>query len=135
MRTKETFYRPEELLREPRKLPAHLYNLTRIVLKQSPEEAVFIPIRCMLYLAVVDVREIIFLDGAGSPREILLSWQNFRPGRRTSLDEPVAYEAVYYSAEAPNLMPRLSTEFPKALRMMKARRQENQAGLIIPLKG
>lgn len=134
MRTKGTFYRPTEVLRETRMLPAASYNLTRILLRQTRDEAVFVPIRSMLYLAVVDDQEIIFLDGAASRRQILLAWQNFCPGQRNSLEEPVAYEAAYYSEEAPAIMPRLLAEFPKALIMTTQKRRVNTAGQVVPLK-
>ncbi|MEN8260224.1 MAG: hypothetical protein ABFS02_06510 [Pseudomonadota bacterium] len=115
-------------------LPAASYNLTRILLRQTRDEAVFVPIRSMLYLAVVDDQEIIFLDGAASRRQILLAWQNFCPGQRNSLEEPVAYEAAYYSEEAPAIMPRLLAEFPKALIMTTQKRRVNTAGQVVPLK-
>ena len=112
MIVKETFYRPDEVSREARALPAETYNLARRLRTQG--ESLFVPIRAMQYLAVLDDDEFIFVDREGG-RRIEVSWQGFRPQDRSALDAPVHYEAVYYSGEAKELMRRLQGEFQKAL--------------------
>ena len=57
-----TCYRDSELLREPLFLPATVYNTAYLLLEHSKEGVVFVPIRSMQYLAVIDFEEIIFLD-------------------------------------------------------------------------
>ena len=63
MNTKETFLRSHEIQREIRTLPADLYNLARILYCQSGNPALFVPIRDMQYLAVIDIEEIFFFRG------------------------------------------------------------------------
>ena len=95
MIVEETFYRPPELSREPRTLPADTYNLAHVLLKRAATGCLFVPLRGMQFLAVLDAEEFIFVDREGR-RMIELAWQNFAPQARRALDEPVSYEAVYY---------------------------------------
>ena len=115
MIVEETFYRPPELSREPRMLPAETYNLAHVLLKRTASGCLFVPIRSMQFLAVLDAEEFIFVDREGR-RMIELAWQHFAPQARRALDEPVSYEAVYYSSAGAEVMRRAQGEFHKALR-------------------
>ncbi|QKT03851.1 hypothetical protein HUS23_08465 [Ectothiorhodospiraceae bacterium 2226] len=116
MRTQERFYRPAETGREPRCLPAALYNGLRLLQQRAPEGYAFLPLRSMQYLAVIDPEEMLFVDGMG-PRIIEIAWQRFRPQRRAGLNEPVPFEVVYYAAGAARTMERLLAELGPALRL------------------
>ena len=121
MRTRETFYRPdEELGRESSSLSASLYNLARLLLRQSGEGCLFVPVRSMQYMAVFDEDECIFVDGHDR-REIALAWQAFRPAARATLSEPVPYEIVYYTPAAYATQARLMSELEPALRLLQRR--------------
>jgi hypothetical protein len=120
MIVEETFYRRDEASRASRTLPATTYNLAHVLLARAAGGSLFVPIRSMQFLAVLDNEEFIFVDREGR-RMIEIAWQHFRPGERSALDAPVAYEAVYYSAAAPQIMPRLHGEFHKALVQLQGR--------------
>jgi len=120
MFVEETFYRRDDVAREPRTLPATTYNLAHVLLAHAAGGCLFVPIRSMQYLAVLDNEEFIFVDREGG-RMIETAWQHFRPGERSALDAPVAYDAVYYSAAASQVMPRLQSEFHKALVQLQGR--------------
>jgi len=109
-----TCYREQELACEPRHLPAATYNLALTLLARSASGNVFVPIRSMQYLAILDDEEWVFLDGERKCW-IDVAWRHFRPQARSALDEPVAYEAVFYQANARELMARLLAELPRAL--------------------
>jgi hypothetical protein len=113
-------YRDTELAREPRFLPASTYNLAHTLLARSPNDCLFVPIRSMQFLAILDDEEFVFLDGVRKCW-IDIAWQNFRPQDRVSLDEPVAYQAVYYQPSAAHLMARLSAELPRAMNELAAK--------------
>jgi len=115
-----TCYRDSELQREARYLPAEAYNTAHLLLEHSKGGVVFVPIRSMQYLAVIDHDEIIFLDSENKSW-VEIAWQNFRPQRRSALIEPVPYEAVYYSQNANETMKRLLSEFPQALKALAAK--------------
>jgi hypothetical protein len=133
MRVRETFYRGNELARERRAMPARTYNLTRILLTRTGDAFVFVPIRSMQYLAIVESAEFNFLHSEERP-DIELSWQNFAPAERSGLDDPVAYDAVYYRAHAAVTMRRLQGEFLRALEQMAARSAPAQSGAVWELK-
>jgi len=109
-----TCYRNQETSRESRQLSAATYNLAMTLLSRSETGHLFIPIRAMQYLAILDTEELIFLDGERKCW-IDIAWRKFHPQKRTSLDEPVEYEAVYYSENAEKFMSRLQAELPRAL--------------------
>jgi len=129
----ETFYRRAEVRREPRHLPAGTYNLAHVLLTRAPQGCVFVPLRAMQYLAVLDREEFIFVDREGG-RFIEIAWRGFRTADRSALDEPVAYEAVYYSAAAPALMTRLQSEFSTALKQLEGRQAPSGPARVLKLK-
>lgn len=125
-------YRDVELERVPRQMPAHCYNLAHSLLARSSDGVLFVPIRSMQYLAILDAEEFVFLDSENR-RWIELAWQNFKPQQRTALDEPVGYEAVYYGAKAAEVVRRLQNEFTLALRQLAARDQPQGPASVIKL--
>jgi hypothetical protein len=133
MNVEETFYRPEPLASESRSLPAEAYNLAHHLVTQAREGCVFVPIRSMQVLAVLDREEFVFIDR--ERRSLIdIAWQRFHPGQRNSLEDPVAYEAVYYSPGAQASMQRLQGEFLKALRDLEGRAPSPGSARILPLK-
>ena len=115
-----TCYRDAESARESRFLPAATYNLAHALLSRSPSGCLFVPIRAMQYLAILDAEEFVFLDGERKCW-IDIAWQDFRPQLRTSLDQPVPYQAIYYRPDAEQLMTRLQAELPRALNDLAAK--------------
>ena len=131
MIVEETFYRPDEIARETRQLPADTYNRAHLLLARSGG-CLFVPIRSMQYLAVLDAEEFIFVDREGG-RMIGIAWQRFKPRSRHSLDEPVAYEAVYYTDKGEEIMRRLQGEFHKALHQLQEKSPLDSAARVIKL--
>lgn len=109
------------MLRTTRTLPAAIYNLAHTLLVQSQTGCVFVPIRAMQYMAVLDAAEFIFVDRE-RPGLIELAWQSFHPGSRTALEDPVPFDLVYYDERAALTMQRLIAEFYKALVLLSERR-------------
>lgn len=115
-----TCYHNPEVACESRHLPAATYNLAVTLLARSDSDCLFVPIRSLQYLAILDVEEFVFVDGASKCR-IEIAWRHFRPAERISIKDPVRYEAVYYEHETASLMARLQTEFPLALRCLSGK--------------
>ena len=119
----ETFFRPPEASRRQWRLAGPIFNRCRLLLKRSSGGAVFVPIRNMQYLAVIDNEEIIFVDsqggyryqGGAGGRPILVSWRPREIGARSSIDEAVSCEVVYYLENLDELQRRLIGEFASAL--------------------
>lgn len=132
MIVEETFYRPAEISREARTLPAEIYNLAHRLLKRAATGCLFVPLRGLQFLAILDADEIIFVDREGR-RLIELAWQRFVPQTRRSLEDPVPYEAVYYSPAATEVMRRVQGEFYKALRELERKTTLVGAARVIKL--
>ena len=130
--TTETFFRPDEIARERLNLPAPLFNRCRLLLNRCQTEHVFVPVRTMQILAVIDEEEIIFVDNQGyavqngkGGRLIILSWLLPAHHSRDSLSEPVPIEVVYYIREDHDTHRRLIGELPKALDRDEERLREH----------
>ena len=113
-------YRDQEVTRELRQLPADTYNLAHTLLARSANGNLFIPIRAMQYLAIMDAEELVFLDGVRKCW-IDIAWRNFHPQSRNSLDDPVSYEAVFYTQESVKMMGRLQRELFLALQQLSGK--------------
>ncbi|MEJ2453807.1 MAG: hypothetical protein P8103_06565 [Candidatus Thiodiazotropha sp.] len=119
----ETFFRPAELEREVLTIPAPLYNRCRLLHARSELPHLFVPIRSMQFLAIVDRREIIFVDHQGGyavqdgegGRLIVLAWQFAADEPRASINEPVPITLVHYREDVRALHRRIMSEFPPAL--------------------
>jgi len=125
-----TCYRNTEVARESRHLPAATYNLAITLLARGGNDCLFVPIRSIQYLAILDAEEFVFVDGT-SKCQIDIAWRHFRPMERISLDDPVSYEAVYYQPETAALMSRLQTEFPPALRSLTGKERLDGPARVI----
>ena len=58
-----TCYRDEETGRESRQLLASIYNLAITQLARCEGRPLFVPIRSMHYMAIIDAEEFVFIDG------------------------------------------------------------------------
>jgi hypothetical protein len=127
-------YRDQEISREHRQLSATTYNLAHTMLARSPTGNLFIPIRAMQYLAILDREELIFLDGVRKCW-VDIAWRNFNPQLRHSLDEPVSYDAVYYTPDAALMMSRLQRELFLALQQLSGKEPMHGNAKVIKFTG
>ena len=144
--TSETFFRPDEAARSQVTIPAPLYNLCRLLLSRCPPRSVFVPIRSMQYLAVIDREEVIFVDsqeyavhnGQGG-RLIVQSWRMDMHSSQDSLSEPVAIERIYYNDQGEEIQRRLMSEFPRALKLYEERQHggmvQCMVATVLPFRG
>jgi len=112
-----TCYRDPEIYRETRHLPADIYNLAITLLMRCPTGHLFVPIRTMQYMAIVDSNEFVFIDGERKCW-IDIAWCNFKREDRDALNQPVVYDAIYYRENMSEIMARLQSEFPLALKTL-----------------
>jgi len=127
----ESFYREQEIARLPAFLPAATYNLAHTLLSHAGA-CLFVPIRSMQYMAVLDAEEFIFVDSQNKAT-VEMAWQNFRPQARASLDERVPFEVVHYLPQAETTMKRLPAEFHAALLLLAERQKPAAPATVISL--
>jgi len=136
--TTETFFRPPELARVASALPATLYNTAQNLLARSRSGCVFVPIRSMQYIGVIDRAEIVFVDsqayahqaGQGG-RLITIAWQPRLTADRSSLTEPVPCDIVFYETQQRETQQRLVGEFALAMQDLDRRYR----GAALPAQG
>ncbi|MBI5040828.1 MAG: hypothetical protein HZB57_06425 [Gammaproteobacteria bacterium] len=121
----ESFYREDPLEIRPAQLPAEVYNLAHRLLVRSGGSCLFVPVRGIQFLAVIDAEEIIFVDREAK-HLVELAWRHFRPQARAGLGEPVPYEIHLYLAKARLTLPRLQGEFFKALALIEQRLEDGR---------
>ena len=124
MNQTENFSRGDALGFEKKMLPAKTYNAMRTLLDYSESSCVFVPIRSMQYMAVIDQEEVIFVDAISARRSIEFSWQHFKPQLRTALIEPVSYQFTYYDLKAIETMKRAQSEFNHFVQQMMSRTKD-----------
>ena len=125
-----TCYREDEVSRESRQLPANTYNLAITLLARCKDPYLFVPIRSMQYLAILDLEEFVFIDGERKCW-IDIAWRRFQSQERTALDQPVAFDAIYYRADQAVIMTRLQREFPLALKALESKEKLENPGRLI----
>ncbi|MGD8933260.1 MAG: hypothetical protein PVF35_00665 [Gammaproteobacteria bacterium] len=129
----ETFFLPPEVDRQAWSVPAEIYNLYRSLLSKSVTGNVFVPIRTMQFLAVMDKNEIIFVDsqsyavsGNEGGRLILIAWKfNSKPDR-DALSDPVPCDVIFYERKDRDTQLRLVREFRESLELMDQRYRDEQ---------
>ena len=125
-----TVYRDRPIATEAGTLSAAVYNLAHSLIARSPSGAVFVPIRSMQMLAILDDEEFVFLDSQYRSW-VEIAWRQFRPQARAALDAPVPYESVIYHPDGQGRLGRLLVELPKALQALsKKERPEGPAKLL-----
>lgn len=132
--SQETFFRPPEHGRHDWTVPITLYKLCRKPLRRSSGSCVFIPIRNMQFLAIIDTEEIVFVDsqtymvhGGVGGRVILLSWRLAPANSLESLTQPVPCTVIHYRPDLSDVQRRLVGEFTRALELVEYRSPEQQS--------
>ncbi|MEW6118807.1 MAG: hypothetical protein AB1593_01815 [Pseudomonadota bacterium] len=125
----ERFYREAEIARLPGFMPAATYNLAHTLLARAGT-CLFVPIRSMQYMAVLDAEEFIFVDSQNKAW-VELAWQHFQPQARAALDERVPFEIVHYQPQAADTMKRLPNEFHQALLVLAGRQRPDAPATVL----
>lgn len=134
----ETFFLPNEVKRKSWSVPAEIYNLYYSLRSQCQTGHVFVPIRSMQFMAVLDKNEIVFVDSQSyavskdeGGRLILIAWKFSGSRDRDALTDPVPCEVVFYERENKDLQLRLISEFRQAMELLDQRYRDEQ----LPAKG
>ena len=106
--------RGDEIRRETRSLPATVYNKLTLLFARGKRQPLFVPIRSVQFLAIIDDEEIVFVDSAYR-RFIDIAWQQFLRHDREDLGAPINYQSVIYTRRGEEISQRLQNEFFKAL--------------------
>jgi len=129
-----SFERLPEIRREQASLPSFFYNKLHLLFASIGEESLFIPIRSLQYLSIIDAEEVIFVDGQRS-RYVNIAWDQFKPQQRNAIDESVDYELVLYKYFSDEFIIQLQGEFFKAVEEYENKHSlSERLGSVVPLK-
>lgn len=134
----ETFFLPKQVASKQWSVPAEIYNLYRGLQLRNRIGHVFVPIRNMQFMAVLDKNEIVFVDSQSyavanneGGRLILIAWKFAESIDRDALADPVPCEVVFYEKNNSDLQLRLVHEFRQAMELLDQRYRSEQ----LPAKG
>jgi hypothetical protein len=142
----EIFFRPRQRACERLTIPAALYNNCRLALVRCEQAQVFVPVRSLQIMAVIDHEEVIFVDsmayavqdGEGG-KLICLAWKFGPAAGRDDLAAPAPVELCYYREDARQLHGRLVGEFGRELDCLLERRSREDCRArerrVLPFRG
>jgi len=130
--SKQTFFLPNRFSEKESTIPYASYNLARSLFMRAQSKPVFVPIRSMQYLAVIDGDDIRFVDSEAyavrnerGGRMITVSWHPDAAGRE-SLQQNIPMTVVFYDCDMSEIQARLAGEFQKALQLADSRYRDEQ---------
>lgn len=114
-------------------VPGDIYNLYHALQARSETGHVFVPIRTLQFMAVLDKNEIVFVDSQSyatskdeGGRLILIAWKFPLSHDRDALADPMPCEVVFYEKENSELQLRLISEFRQAMELLDQRYRDSQ---------
>ena len=113
-------------------LLSRVYNLAHVLLNRSPSDFVFVPIRSMQYLAIIEKDAFWFVDslayatrGDEGGRLITVSWHPLlSAGDRSSLSQHMECRVIFYGGDRSEVQQRLRGEFFQAMQLLDQRYRE-----------
>ena len=129
----QSFFTPDEFSCQQTRLLSKTYNLAHILLKRSQSAHLFIPIRSLQYLAIIENNAFWFVDslayatrGNDGGRLIRISWHPLiNPSQRESLVENMDCRVIFYGNDMQDIQNRLNVEFYQAMQLVDKRHRES----------
>ncbi|RDH84792.1 MAG: hypothetical protein DIZ80_04820 [endosymbiont of Galathealinum brachiosum] len=141
----QSFFTPDEFFYQQTRLPSQTYNLAHTLLKRNKSSHLFVPIRSLQYLAIIEMNAIWFVDslayatrGDEGGRLIRVSWHPLvNVNQRESLTQHMDCRVIFYGGDMQEIQKRLNNEFYQAMLLIDQRHRDtiNEIGniSILPL--
>lgn len=125
----QSFFTPDEFSCQQDRLLSSTYNLAHVLLNRCQSNHLFIPIRSMQYLAIIERDSFWFVDsmayavrGEEGGRLITVSWHPLlNAGQRDSLGQHMDCRVIYYGGDMSEIQTRLRGEFFQAMQLVDER--------------
>lgn len=136
--SQQTFFLPDQHSCFTSTMRSETYNLAHTLLNRTQSNHVFVPIRNLQYLAVIDGNDIYFVDSQAyavndneGGRMITISWHPSADTERESLEQNIPMKIIFYDQDMKDIQVRLCRELYEAMLQMDQRYRDEQ----IPAEG
>jgi len=128
----QSFFKPDEFSCHESTILANCYNLAHVLLNRSQSDHLFVALRSLQYLAIIESNSFWFVDsmayavrGDEGGRLIRVSWHPTKTAHeRESLTENMDCHVIFYGKDMKNVQTRLVTEFHKELLLLDKHQKE-----------
>jgi len=142
----QSFFKPDEFSCQDSTILANCYNLAHVLLKRSQSDHLFVALRALQYLAIIEKDSFWFVDsmayavrGDEGGRLIRVSWHPIKtPHERDSLTENMDCHVIFYGQDMQQVQRRLATQLYQGLLLVDKHNKEQLkvdcVVSILPLK-
>lgn len=129
----QSFFTPDEFFCQKTRLLSQTYNLAHVLLNRSQSDHLFIPIRSLQYLAVIENNAFWFVDslayavrGDEGGRLIRISWHPLiNPNQREGLTQDMDCRVIFYGEDMSDIQTRLNSEFYQSMIQIDQRHRDS----------
>ena len=119
----QSFFTPDEFLCQETRLLSQTYNLAHVLLNRSQSSHLFIPVRSLQYLAIIEKNAFWFVDslayavrGDEGGRLIRVSWHPLISAHeREGLTQNMDCRVIFYGEDMSEIQKRLNSEFYQSM--------------------
>jgi hypothetical protein len=128
----QSFFIPDEFFCQQTRLLSQTYNLAHVLLNRSRSDHLFLPIRSLQYLAIIEKNAFWFVDslayavrGNEGGRLIRVSWHPLKnANEREGLTQHMDCRVIFYGEDMSEIQNRLNTEFYQSMLQIDQRHRE-----------
>lgn len=125
----QSFFTPDEFSCQQTRLMSQTYNLAHVLLNRSKSSHVFVPVRSLQYLAIIEKNAFWFVDslsyairGDEGGRLIKISWHPLLSAcHREGLTQNMVCHVIFYGEDMSEIQSRLISEFHKSMHLIDQR--------------
>ena len=119
----QSFFTPDEFSCQQSRLLSQTYNLAHVLLNRSQSDHLFVPIRSLQYLAIIEKNAFWFVDslayavrGDEGGRLIRISWHPLiSANEREGLTQNMDCRVTFYGEDMSEIQKRLNSEFYQSM--------------------
>ena len=142
----QSFFTPDAFFCQKMRLLSDTYNLAHTLLNRSNADHIFVPVRSLQYLAIIEKNAFWFVDSLAyavrddeGGRLIRVSWHPLISAHeREGLTQHMDCQVIFYGEDMQQIQTRLTREFYQSMLVMDQRHRESlhpQCNVsILPLK-
>ncbi|HBE90989.1 MAG TPA: hypothetical protein DDW55_00140 [Gammaproteobacteria bacterium] len=129
----QSFFTPDEFFCQETRLLSQTYNLAHILLIRSQSSHLFVPIRSLQYLAIIEKNAFWFVDslaytvrGDEGGRLIRISWHPLKSSNeRDDLTQNMDCRVIFYGKDMSEIQKRLNNEFYHSMLQIDQRHRDS----------